>query len=1115
MMRKRILSILLITIGGVSHSRAVDGVLDMVGNPEGQTILNDFSGSPDSLGVLGRYSLQLPAYERGVYYQGGWWPAGGNRVYSRGIRPHADGTVDIVEVHDENVEGGIFAIFELTAGGYLAVLPLAGVETYSWLNVAGGTIQTRTDREAPTGEYECLGGTLELKFGHHGTASVAGDLPICAWARGSSPYEAASKVWEQAADPALAQGRFKLREDKPYPELMRYLGWCSWDCIGMQCNEELMLSALQGLDESPVPVRWALMDDGHYDKLSLLNDTNDFPNSYASLMQYRTPEKLKWIGVWYAMFGNFGGTQVNPAWDPIAEHYDLVGTRMMPKTNLESARAYFRHIFREGKKHDFDFLKTDFQSYNMKFFGARWPNRPNPTTGPFDNPYAASINAQQGFHEVVDSDFSALINCNWHNAPSIFGSFDSVVGRCSEDNKGGDQDAISHTFHAFAATPWLGQVAWGDHDMFHSSDNSTQAAKFNVIAKAVSGSAVYLSEFAEDIKAEYVNGLCYEDGLLLRPLAPATPLPEDLFYQMYQERLYAAVAPLANSSATIVVYNTHRRYAQASMTFTRTLTAADYAEAGAMIQPYPGLWSLPAEDVLVYDWYNKIASKLGAGYEVSLVNFDYRVLQLSPIENGWSVIGRTDKYISAAGVESVQAETDRLVVELHRSGPLTIWSERGYVPEADGVVFTSAGGDLFTADLPVSADPVTLVITDGTVIPNRPPLAEGAAVSVSENDRVAIVLTGSDLDNDLLSYTVVTPPIHGTLTGTPPALTYTPHADFRGLDSFTFVTNDGQTNSAEATVSITVKADSGTATVVSIGGTSPAGGANILAGGEGTQTRQREVIRTDSQQIVIGQSFALGSLPLGERYKLTDIFLKSATSEDFDAYPGQLQIKIFSGIGNSSNELAIYSCDLAASGDGTAAAEVAGNDWVRFSLGSGLTLDADGSYSFLIFFDGSSGANDIHKWGFRRDNSGIYAEGNQFEDTSYAVADWDANPWNDVLAMTADDFMFYVAGSVVQADMDTDGDGLTDAQELALGTDPNDSNSRFKIEGGTVVPANGIFRITWLSRTNVLYRILESADLVGWNIARDWAEALSPPEDAFEFDLMPSNGYFKLEAEIQ
>ena len=57
---------------------------------------------------------------------------------------------------------------------------------------------------------------------------------------------------------------------------------------------------------------------------------------------------------------------------------------------------------------------------------------------------------------------------------------------------------------------------------------------------------------------------------------------------------------------------------------------------------------------------------------------------------------------------------------------------------------------------------------------------------------------------DTLTYTIVTPPAHGTLSGTAPNLTYTPAANYNGPDSFTFKVNDGTVDSATATVSITV-----------------------------------------------------------------------------------------------------------------------------------------------------------------------------------------------------------------------------------------------------------------------------------------------------------------------
>ena len=57
----------------------------------------------------------------------------------------------------------------------------------------------------------------------------------------------------------------------------------------------------------------------------------------------------------------------------------------------------------------------------------------------------------------------------------------------------------------------------------------------------------------------------------------------------------------------------------------------------------------------------------------------------------------------------------------------------------------------------------------------------------------------------MLTYSVVTQPSGGTLTGTAPNLTYTPNAGFSGADSFTFKAHDASLDSKTTTVSLTVK----------------------------------------------------------------------------------------------------------------------------------------------------------------------------------------------------------------------------------------------------------------------------------------------------------------------
>jgi VCBS repeat-containing protein len=79
-------------------------------------------------------------------------------------------------------------------------------------------------------------------------------------------------------------------------------------------------------------------------------------------------------------------------------------------------------------------------------------------------------------------------------------------------------------------------------------------------------------------------------------------------------------------------------------------------------------------------------------------------------------------------------------------------------------------------------------------------------VTTAEDTAMAITLTGTDPDGNPLTFSIVTPPAHGTLSGTAPNVTYTPAANYNGTDSFTFKVNDGTTDSTVATVSLNITA---------------------------------------------------------------------------------------------------------------------------------------------------------------------------------------------------------------------------------------------------------------------------------------------------------------------
>src|SRR5207245_79990 len=92
--------------------------------------------------------------------------------------------------------------------------------------------------------------------------------------------------------------------------------------------------------------------------------------------------------------------------------------------------------------------------------------------------------------------------------------------------------------------------------------------------------------------------------------------------------------------------------------------------------------------------------------------------------------------------------------------------------------------------------------TTVTIQNNQAPTADSKTLSANEDTPLAITLTGSDPDGNALTFTVITPPAHGTLgsigtvscTGNPSNcsenITYTPFLNYNGADSFAYKTHE-------------------------------------------------------------------------------------------------------------------------------------------------------------------------------------------------------------------------------------------------------------------------------------------------------------------------------------
>lgn len=95
---------------------------------------------------------------------------------------------------------------------------------------------------------------------------------------------------------------------------------------------------------------------------------------------------------------------------------------------------------------------------------------------------------------------------------------------------------------------------------------------------------------------------------------------------------------------------------------------------------------------------------------------------------------------------------------------------------------------------------------------NTPPVANDASASTNEDTSATITLSGSDVDGDCLTFSIVTPPANGTLgtinqvNCTSATVAYSPSLHYNGPDSFVYQANDGNGGTDNANVSITVTA---------------------------------------------------------------------------------------------------------------------------------------------------------------------------------------------------------------------------------------------------------------------------------------------------------------------
>jgi hypothetical protein len=216
--------------------------------------------------------------------------------------------------------------------------------------------------------------------------------------------------------------------------------------------------------------------------------------------------------------------------------------------------------------------------------------------------------------------------------------------------------------------------------------------------------------------------------------------------------------------------------------------------------------------------YVGFTSSTGLGWE----NHDIRSFLFN---NDYTPIDPGDDYTEAATDVSVTANPASLSAGQSSTVTAIVKNKNNQVMPGQTVTFTTTLGTITQTAVSDASGAAKATLTSaviGTakvkaqavggaygetnvVFTNTPPVANSLSVTGLEDQPLLGTLSGSDADGDGLVYSLVTPPLKGSVTVSPAGqFTYVPSADANGNDSFTFKVNDGKVDSAVATVSAAI-----------------------------------------------------------------------------------------------------------------------------------------------------------------------------------------------------------------------------------------------------------------------------------------------------------------------
>lgn len=527
---------------------------------------------------------------------------------------------------------------------------------------------------------------IEMTAGTGGQSCV--EEPLYVLTEAPSIYEAVHKAFTWLAD----YKGIRMREERRFPEMFRYLGWCSWDAFYREVSEDGIRKKAEELSEKKVPVKWMLIDDGWMTSqeemlADFVPDKEKFPEGFRKLTEdVKSQTDIRWFGVWHALAGYWAGiapgstlaTKENPYL------YQAVNGKLFPSpfTGERFYRDWYEELNREG----IDFVKVDGQS-SVPFY--------------FENSLPVCV-AAQGMNQALESGASRMdgtvINCMGMAMENILARPATAISRNSDDFFPDKEESFAeHLLQNAYNSLYHNELYCCDWDMFWTMHKD--AMKHSLL-RAVSGGPVYTSDKPGATDPEILKPLTYLDGEILMMDRSAKPAEDCIF----SDPLSDGVLKLHN----IASYGELKAGGIAAYNLTDKTQVLSFCPADIPDLPM-------AEAYWAYDYFGKTAFLLSANekHEESMETEAYKWFVILPCGKHGSCLGLLEKYVGFMAVESICESDSSVTVVLHESGTIGWISQkrpcRILVNHMDVTDRLEQEGDIFRISIP--EDPARMICT--------------------------------------------------------------------------------------------------------------------------------------------------------------------------------------------------------------------------------------------------------------------------------------------------------------------------------------------------------------------------------------------------------------------